>query len=201
VVTRIVAKAAKPARIVHQVPGRIRIKVTGVKDDTEYFAVVRQLISELPGVEAVHVNATSSSIVVAYNPSDPVFHFHHLGQSDEVGAWLDFTDDAGLYAAMDDAITTGVHYLERHSRLAETVVSTAETWDARLRRASDGYLDLKMLLPLGVAAATSLHKTRSKGTPMWMTMGVFAFNAFLSLHRHRIDAAVVDIVAKRARHA
>lgn len=199
-VTRIVRKAAKPARIVHQLPGRIRIKVTGVKEDSEYFAVVRRLISELSGVESVRVNATSSSIVVAYNPSDPVFRFR-LGESSAVSEWLDLTDGGDLFAAMDDAVTTGVRYLEQHSRLAESVVSTAEQLDTGLRRASDGYLDLKVLLPLGFAAATSLHKARAKGTPMWMTMGIFAFNTFLSLHRHRIDAPVVDVVVKHARHA
>jgi hypothetical protein len=200
VVTRIVRKAAKPARIVHQVPGRIRIKVTGAREDSEYFAVVRRLISELSGVESVRVNATSSSIVVAYNPSNLVFHFR-LRESEKVSEWLDLTGGDGMFAAMDDAVTTGIRYLERHSRLAESVVSTAEQLDTSLRRASDGYLDLKVLLPLGIAAATSLHKARGKGTPMWMTMGIFAFNAFLSLHRHRIDAPVVDVVVKRAPHA
>jgi hypothetical protein len=200
VVTRIVRKAAKPARIVHQVPGRIRIKVTGAREDSEYFAVVRRLISELSGVESVRVNATSSSIVVAYNPSNLVFHFR-LRESEKVSEWLDLTGGDGMIAAMDDAVTTGIRYLERHSRLAESVVSTAEQLDTSLRRASDGYLDLKVLLPLGIAAATSLHKARGKGTPMWMTMGIFAFNAFLSLHRHRIDGPVVDVVFKRAPHA
>jgi hypothetical protein len=200
VATRIVRKAAKPARIVHHVPGRIRIKVTGAREDSEYFSVVRRLISELSGVESVRVNATSSSIVVAYNPSDPVFRVR-LRDSSAVSEWLDLTEGGGLFAAMDDAVITGVRYLERHSRLAESVVSTAEQMDNSLRRASDGYLDLKVLLPLGVAAATSMHKARGKGTPMWMTMGIFAFNAFLSLHRHRIDAPVVDAGVTRARHA
>jgi hypothetical protein len=200
VVTRIVRKAAKPARIVHHVPGRIRIKVTGAKEDSEYFAVVQRLISELAGVKSVRVNATSASIVIDYNPSDPVFHFR-LRQNSAVGTWLDITEDDALLAAVDDAVTTGVEYLERHSRLAESVVSTAQHLDTRLRKASDGYLDLKVLLPLGVAVATSMHKSRGQGTPMWMTMGIFAFNAFLSLHRHRIDAPVLDVVVTRAHHA
>jgi hypothetical protein len=181
-------------------PGRIRIKVTGARDDADYFAVVRRLISELSGVESVRVNATSSSIVVAYNPSDLVFRIR-LRESSAVNEWLDLTDAGGVFAAMDEAVATGVRYLEQHSRLAESVVSTAEQLDTHLRRVSDGYLDLKLLLPLGVAVATSLHKARAKGTPMWMTMGIFAFNAFLNLHRHRIDAAVVDVVVKRASHA
>ena len=198
-VTRNVRKAAKPARIVHQVPGRIRIKVTGAKEDSEYFAVVQRLISELAGVESVRVNATSSSIVIGYNPSDPAFHFR-LRQNGAVGTWLDLTEDDGIFAEVDDAVTTGVRYLKQHSRLAESVVCTAEQLDTSLRKASDGYLDLKVLLPLGVAAATSLHKARGKGTPMWMTMGIFAFNAFLSLHRHRIDAPM-DVVIKSTHHA
>jgi hypothetical protein len=200
VVTRIVHKAAKPAHIVHHVPGRIRIKVTGAKEDSEYFALVQRLISELSGVESVRVNALTSSIVVAYNPLDSVFHFR-LRESTTVAEWLDLSDGGGLFTAIDDAVTTGVRYLERHSRLAESVVSTAQHLDSSLRSASDGYLDLKVLLPLGVAVATSLHKSRGKGTPMWMTMGIFGFNAFLSLHRHRIDAPVIDVVVERERHA
>jgi hypothetical protein len=74
--------------------------------------------------------------------------------------------------------------------------------DSGLRHASDGYLDLKVLLPLGVAAATSLHKARGRGTPMWLTLSTFAFNAFLALHRHRIDTPIVQIVSRpRRNHA
>lgn len=186
--------AARSARIVHHVPGRLRIKVMGVRAEAEFFAEVQRVIGTLHGVDTVRVNPASSSIVVDYRPSDTVFHFR-LQEDPDVGSWLRLDGEDALLAEIDEAVTTGARYLERHSRLAEVIVSTAEQLDSNLRRASEGLLDLKVLLPLGVAAATSLHKARSRGTPMWLTVSTFAFNAFLTLHRHRIDAPVVQILS------
>jgi hypothetical protein len=72
--------------------------------------------------------------------------------------------------------------------------------DAHLLEFSDGYLDLKLLFPMGVAAVTSLHKARGRGTPMWLSLGTFAFNAFLTLHRQRIDAPTIQILSRSVRH-
>lgn len=195
------ARAAKPARIVHHVPGRLRIRVMGVRgSETEFYAAVQGVIGALHGVESVRVNPASSSIVIDYQPSDMVFHFR-LQDDPQVNSWLSLEGEDALLAEIDEAVTAGSRYLARHSRLAETIVSTAEQLDSGLRSASDGYLDLKLLLPLGVAAATSLHKARGRGTPMWMTLSTFAFNAFLALHRHRIDTPVVQIVSRPKHHA
>jgi hypothetical protein len=196
-----VGKAARPARIVHHVPGRLRIRVMGVRGaETEFFTAVQGVIGALHGVDSVRINPASSSIVIDYQPSDMVFHFRLQGDP-QVNSWLSLEGEDALLAEIDEAVTAGSQYLARHSRLAETIVSTAEQLDSGLRSASDGYLDLKLLLPLGVAAATSLHKARGRGTPMWMTLSTFAFNAFLALHRHRIDTPVVQIVSRHKNHA
>lgn len=196
-----VARAARSARIVHHVPGRLRIRVMGVRGaESEFYAAVQEVIGALHGVDSVRVNPASSSIVIDYQPSDMVFHFRLQGDP-QVNSWLSLEGEDALLAEIDEAVTAGSRYLERHSRLAEAIVSTAEQLDSGLRSASDGYLDLKVLLPLGVAAATSLHKARGRGTPMWMTLSTFAFNAFLALHRHRIDTPVVQIVSRPKHHA
>lgn len=194
------ATTARPARIVHHVPGRLRIKVVGAREETEFFAAVQGVIGTLHGVDSVRVNPASSSIVVDYRPSDTVFHFR-LQDDPRVRSWLHLEGEDALLAGIDEAVTAGARYLERHSRLAESIVSSAEHMDSGLRNASGGYLDLKVLFPLGVAAATSLHKARGRGTPMWLTLSTFAFNAFIALHRHRIDAPLVRIVSRRKTHA
>lgn len=191
-----VPRAARSARIVHHVPGRLRIKVLGVPGEAEFFTAVQSVIGTLHGVDSVRVNPASSSIVVDYRPSDTIFHFR-LQQDTELSSWLCLEGEDALLEEIDEAVTAGARYLQPHSRLAEAIVSTAEQLDSGLRKASEGLLDLKVLLPLGVAAATSLHKSRNRGTPMWLTVSTFAFNAFLSLHRHRIDAPVVRIVSGR----
>jgi hypothetical protein len=191
-------KLAKPARIVHHVAGRMRIKVLGVAGEAEFFAAVQQVIGSLSGVESVRVNPSSSSIVIDYKPADTVFHFR-LQQSPEVGSWLSLDGEDALIAAIEESVTVSAHYLEHHSRLAESLVSAVEQLDATLLQASDGYLDLKLLFPMGVTVLTSLHKARGRGTPMWLTLGTFAFNAFLTLHHHRIDSPAIEILSRSAR--
>jgi hypothetical protein len=193
-----VRKAARSARIVHHVPGRLRIKVKGVRGEAAFFAAVQRVIGGLSGVESVRVNPSSSSIVIDYRPADTVFRFR-LQDDPDIGSWLQLEGEDALAAAVDEAVVVGARYLQRHSRLAESIVSTSEQLDFELRKASNGMLDLKVLLPLGMAAVTSLHKARSRGTPMWLTVGTFAFNAFLTLHRHRIDAPVISVIPAPAR--
>lgn len=193
-------RAARSARIAHHLPGRMRLKVLGVPAEHEFFAAVKEVIASLEGVERVRVNAASSSIVIDYSPADTVFHFR-LHDDPSVNAWLQLEGEDALLAGIDQAVATGSHYLPGHSRLAETLVNSAEQLDAQLRELSDGYLDLKLLLPLAFAAATSMRQARGRGTPMWLSLSTFAFNSFLSLHRQRINAPVVQIVSTPAPHA
>lgn len=179
----------------------MRLKVLGVPADPEFFATVKHIISGLEGVESVRVNATSSSIVIDYNPADTVFHFR-LQDDPSVNAWMSLQGDDALLAGIDVAVASGAsYYLAKQSRLAETLVAGAEELDFRLRQASDGYVDLKLLLPLLFAAATSMRQARGTGTPMWLSLGTFAFNSFLSLHRERIGAPVIKLVSTGLAHA
>ena len=192
--------AARPAQIVHHVPGRLRIKVLGIGAEPAFFATVQEVISKLQGVESVRVNPASSSIVIDYEPSDAVFHFR-LAREDGVNTWLSLEGEDALLAEVDQVVTHSARLLAPHSRLAEAIVGTAEKLDADLRRASDGMLDFKILLPLAFAAATSMQKARVRGTPMWLTLGTFAFNSFIALHRHRLDAPSLQILTGDHPHA
>lgn len=189
----------RTARIAHHMPGRMRLKVLGAPAEQEFFAMVKKVIASLKGVECVRVNAASSSIVIDYSPADTVFHFR-LQDDPDVNTWLRLEGDDALLACVDQAVASGSHYLAGHSRLAEGIVCGAKQIDSDLRSASNGYLDLKLLLPLAFAAATSMRQARGRGTPMWLSLGTFAFNSFLSLHRQRIDAPTVKIVSTGRSH-
>jgi len=180
--------------VAHHVPGRMRLKVLGVPADPDFFSSLKQVISGLEGVESVRVNASSSSIVIDYSPADTVFHFR-LRDDPNVNAWMSLQGEDALLASIDVAVANGSYYLAKQSRLAEGLVAGAEELDFRLRRASDGYVDLKLLLPLLFAVATSMRQARGTGTPMWLSLGTFAFNSFLSLHRERIGAPVIKIIS------
>ena len=187
------------ARIAHHVPGRLRIKVVGAKGDEAFFFAVAQLVSAMSGVESVRINAASSSVVVGYRASG-VAMAAQLQRDPSLCTLLQWALEDPLETAAGLAVTSSYAYVKRHSRIAESIVVTAEHLDSNLRKLSDGYLDLKVLLPLSVAAASSMHKARSKGTPMWLTLGTFAFNAFLTLHRHRIGSPGLRIIPPSKHH-
>ncbi len=192
-------RSTRTARIAHHVPGRLRLKVLGAPAEKEYFATVKEVIASLEGVDSVRVNPASSSIVIDYSPVDTVFHFKLRGDPG-VNSWLRLEGEDALLARVDEAVASGPHYLGTHSRMAGSILSGAEHLDARLRMASDGYLDLKLLLPLAFAAATSMRQAHGRGTPMWLSLGTFAFNSFVTLHHARTDAPVVKILSSSEPH-
>lgn len=186
--------SATSARIVHQVPGRLRIRFEGV-DDSEFFEALHELLSGFPGVTSVRVNAAASSAVVCYDPEQQAT----AADIESHPALKQLLEDSGVPEGStleEHLLERGITYLEHHSQLAEAIVTAAERVDDSLRRASDGYLDLKVLFPVTMAAFSTLHKARSKGTPMWMTLCTFAFNTFMSLHRNRLDSPSSEQMAR-----
>ena len=55
-------------------------------------------------------------------------------------------------------------------------------FDVGLKRATDNNADLKVLAPLGLAVYAFLELGFEAATPVWLTLGVFSFNHFVTLH-------------------
>ena len=173
---------ARSARVVHHVPGRLRIRVQGA-GDAGFLEDVRRVLVGLPGVETVRLSEESSSVVIGYSRTDPDF----VSRLASLASSLGFEADA-LPGQAGDADERELPSRLPHSHLAEGIVSTASRLDAELRRTSGGYVDLKMLVPIAACAASGLSMRRGQGTPMWLTLAIFAFNAFASLHDVRLTS-------------
>lgn len=57
---------ASGLRVVHHVPGRMRVRVHGTRDPAEMLRKVRPLLAALPGPAAVRVSAACGSVVIEY---------------------------------------------------------------------------------------------------------------------------------------
>ncbi len=193
-----VPQVPRTGNVIHHVPGRLRIKILGGTDIPEYFLGLKELINAMPGVNSVRVNSPASSIVIDYIPDDMTFHAR-LQDDPNIKTWLTLDEEMVSPYIVKQEVALHTPYLVPHSRVAEAIVSVAERLDVGLRQASNGYLDLKVLLPIGIAIGTSLHKARGRGTPMWITLSTFAFNSFLTLHHQRIDAPIIQIFSRPAR--
>jgi len=57
---------ADDVRVVHHVPGRMRVRVHGTRDPAEMLRKVQPLLAGLPAPMAARVNAASGSVVIQY---------------------------------------------------------------------------------------------------------------------------------------
>ena len=73
-------------------------------------------------------------------------------------------------------------FLSSHSHSAKVLFDMLRKFDAGLKNATDNNIDLKVLAPLGLAVYAFLELGFEAATPVWLTLGVFSFNHFVTLH-------------------
>jgi hypothetical protein len=165
--------AIRSARIVHQLPGRLRMRVPGARRNHALLEQMAGFIRGLGGVERVEINPATGSVLVHYDP----------GRRDELAAYLPAPPEFGEAAGLAEKVEREAEFLAAHSHAAAAVVQSAHTLDRSVRVATGGLLDLKVLLPAGLAAWAFLAAGAETATPMWLSLGIFSFNSFVALHR------------------
>lgn len=55
------------AVIVHQIPGRIRLRVPGMRGNADYFAALTDSLGDAPGVQDVKASPGTASVVVRFD--------------------------------------------------------------------------------------------------------------------------------------
>lgn len=64
------SKPRMEGKVVHRLPGRIRLRIDRLHDDMLYGNDLQQAATALKGVTEVRVSALASSIVITYHPSE-----------------------------------------------------------------------------------------------------------------------------------
>jgi hypothetical protein len=158
------------------VPGRIRINIPDSKHDAPLLQSVKQAIANIPGVREVEPNTTTGSVLMHYDAQ----------------RYRDFENDlrncgkgAGLFALEEPRPWVSPRRGSRRSSEAGKAITRVFTSvDDDIRYATNNQLDLKVLLPLAAAGVGALQVSRSgwTATPLWLTLVIFAFSSFASLH-------------------
>ena len=172
-----------PANVIHHVRGRIRLRVEAGRNNRQLLEQIQQSISPTAGVRSVRVNPATGSILVEYDHS---LHqdFHNVlkerGETENL-----FALQPPAISEVDElavSIEREAQFLAAHSDLARQIVDGFNRLNLGLRRATNNNIDLKVLLPLGVAVYTVLELEADMATPLWLTLGMFSFNSFIALH-------------------
>jgi cation transport ATPase len=169
-------------QVAHQVPGRVRLKVPGVKESPELVDQIKQMFNAIPGIEEVTVNPTTGSVVLHYD-TDHHDAFHgHLEQHHTGGHERPPTNEIDALASK---IEQEAEYLAEHSHMARVIVDYFRHFDEGIKLATGNVVDLKIVLALGIAGFTIFEVGASAATPVWVTISIFALN-------HMIQAGMAE---------
>jgi cation transport ATPase len=174
-----------PARVVHHVKGRIRFKLHNAKGNHHFLERVQQSLSPVAGVRHVDVNAATGSVVVHYDETTHPDFSQTLASHGE-SADLFSLEPLGISEVDEiaDKIQREARFLAQHSEAAKSAVDFVSNLDQALKRATDNTVDLKVLLPMGLAVYAFLELESDITTPLWLTLAIFSFNSFVALHHH-----------------
>jgi hypothetical protein len=177
------------AQVAHHSKGRLRIRVPTAKGDAAALQKISQALAPVPGVREVSVNEAIGTITVHYDPERHVDLHRHLSEPEG-------SHHEALYVPPPEPPRTEVdealemlekeaQFLSSHSHSAQALFELIRKCDIELKKATDNNLDLKVLAPLGLAVYAFLELGFEAATPVWMTLGLFSSNHFVTLHTQK----------------
>ncbi len=140
------------AEIVHQMPGRLRVRVADRRNNREYFARVREALATMEGVQSVETNWASGSVLLLHDSTaDNITQFARERDLFDVHApqWL--------APAVSQRIAQG----------AGSVVH-------RVNRFTRGEVDVPGIVVIGFATAGLVQVLRRNAWPPGMTLFWYA---------------------------
>ena len=171
------------AQVIHHIPGRMRVKLPQAKGNHQLLLQIQQSISPLSGVKQVEINPATGSVLVHYDADQHEdFHTHLAEHAESEGLFALKPPELFEADEIAEKIEAEAEFLAAHSETARTVVNFVKQIDEGIKRATDNNLDLKVLLPLGLAVYAFLEAGTETVTPLWVTLGIFSFNSFVALH-------------------
>jgi hypothetical protein len=171
------------AKVAHHVPGRMRLKVDAAKGNDTLLEEIRQTLVTVPGIHEIQINAATGSVTVLYSvDAHPELHTS-IDQHQE-----HFSTHVPPATKLDDMtkmIEDEAEFLADHSHTARVVVDFCKKLDGGVKNMTGNAVDLKVLVPLGLAALTFVEIGATAATPVWVTIGLFSLNHFVELQAHQ----------------
>ncbi len=176
------------ATVVHHIPGRLRVKLPRSRRDPALIKELRDFVAGLGGVRRVEVNPLTGSILVHYQPESQEQIQTLLQTARGSSQHADLLPDLADSEDLAHTIEQETEFLAAHSDLAQYIVNSIKALNRAVREATGNAVDLKVLLPAGLAIWAYLKSTTEAATPLWATLAIFSFNSFVTLH-HTAPAA------------
>jgi cation transport ATPase len=171
------------ARVAHHTRGRLRLQVIEAKGRPRILADIEKVVRQVPGVTNLRINASAGSVVIHYNPEHgSEFQNQVKAVGSESGVFQMLDVEIPDFDGTISTVKREAKFLAQQSRTAEKIVDSFARLNELVKRLTDNFVDLNVLLPLGLAALAFMGLGVDAGTPLWVTLAIFSFNSFMVLH-------------------
>lgn len=172
-------------KVVHAVPGRIRVKVSKVKENPTLAGEIERQLSTIQGIRRVEANPVTGSVLVLYDP----------GAMTSLNPLLALSETFPLLFPEFDVrelevwLASSGNGSNSERSVAESISSFFRTLNAEVGKATGG-LDLKILLPLTLFffGLRGLLLSEKVPFPSWYDLLWFSFATFVMLNRPAVEA-------------
>lgn len=158
--------------IVSNTPSRTRIRVSAKRRTPQEMNRITKTLQALPNVCSVRPNLQTGSIIIHHDRSAEVVE--NLAASlRDLGVILFHTSDVELPEIVGK------------SGVASNLVQAVADLNQRVGQSTDGVVDLRSLIPLGLGGL-AIYQLLRKGwqfeTAPWYVLAYYAFDSFIKLH-------------------
>lgn len=168
------------AYVTHRIPGRLRLKIPAAKGRPDLLEQVAAAARSANDIKKVEYNPVTGSVLIHHSPG-AYRSLEALGSilgdsNPRVSVHTRRPPNRGRSAGARSSGRTGP------SVAAKAITSFFKNVDREIREATDNEIDLKVLLPLTAGILGFFASRRKAATPLWLTLMIFAFHSFLTLH-------------------
>ena len=136
------------AHVVHQMLGRLRVRIPSRRRNAQYFARVRQQLAELEGVRAIETNHMTGSVLILHQLSAREIEEHAVKH--------------GLFRLRFS--------LPDPAPLSQRISTQLGKFGAGVERASGGAVDVPAVVAITFAAAASFQLLKNRVWPPGVTL-------------------------------
>lgn len=171
------------AKILHAIPGRIRIRLPRIKGDARRARQIETQVARVPGVRRAEANPLTGSLLLRYD----LDRVAELLASAPVRALLPEVADA---ASLFEEFTEGVQEGEEGVEMARAIRTSFGHINARTKDLTGGF-DLKVLVPvvLALLGVRALLMAEKAAVPVWYDFLWFSLSTFFMLNMGQHTAA------------
>jgi hypothetical protein len=173
-------------KVVHALPGRVRLKVAKVKGNPVLARQVEEKLAQVPGIRQVEVKPVTGSLLVHYDTD----HLFSLASMEilsvtlgELFPEIEVASLAAGLASLADNPGPGIG-----SGIAAGITDSFGTINTGIGKITGG-LDLKLLVPLALIflGLRGLWTSEKVVSPSWSNLLWFGFASFVMLNRGLVE--------------